>query len=57
MAYDLVCDEFDSSYASVEIVSVGDAREASLDNNVRPLLPSDLHALLAPSFYKALYNI
>jgi len=60
MASDLVYDEFDMSYASVLIVSalVGDPREASLDDHVRPLLlPSDFRALLKASFYKAIYNI
>ena len=60
MASDLVCDKFDMSYASVPIVSasVGDSREASLDDHVCPLLlPSDFCALLMASFYKAIYNI
>lgn len=59
-ASDLVCDEFDTLYASVPIASssVGDSREVSLDDHVCPLLlPSDFHALLMASFYKAIYNI
>lgn len=60
MASDLVCDKFDTLYASVPIgfASVRDSREVSLDNHIRSLLlPSDFRALLMALFYKAIYNI